>query len=313
MAKRGNSGIHCLLGVIKPAGLTSHDVVARVRKILGERRVGHAGTLDPMATGVMVLGIGQATRLLDRCSGLNKSYIARITFGEQTNTDDAEGDVIAHQAIPLELYDERVAQSAVKNLEGTQSQVPPAYSAISRNGVRAYAAARAGKPLQIEARQIVVHQAELITVHGEKENLSWDVAFNVSKGTYIRALARDLGMSLGTVAHLSQLERTSSGTVGKRMCMSLDELAQCAIPGDLPILNPATACDLSEMPLSNSDLAEVLHGKSIGFERANKDERCEYLLVNNKKVFARARFTNGMLRMASVFPDGILGVDVCHN
>ena len=145
MAKRSQSRINLLLGIDKPSGMTSHDVVARVRRALGERRVGHAGTLDPMATGVMVLGVGQATRLLGLITLDTKSYIAEITFGTETDTDDVEGRVVREASARPELFDSAFASKAVTDVIGVQEQVPPAYSAISVNGVRSYKRARSGE------------------------------------------------------------------------------------------------------------------------------------------------------------------------
>ena len=152
MVKRIPSDINLLFAVDKPLGCTSHDVVSRVRRALGVRRVGHAGTLDPLATGVMVLGVGQATRLLGMLTLDRKSYIASISFGSETNTDDAEGEVTSVGPVALELKDEAYARQVLASFVGPQMQVPPAFSAISVNGVRAYKRARAGESVELPAR-----------------------------------------------------------------------------------------------------------------------------------------------------------------
>ena len=174
--------------------MTSHDVVNRVRRITGERRVGHAGTLDPMATGVLVVLVGPATRLAPYLTSAEKTYEARIAFGAETDTDDAEGRVTLTAAVPDEVCDPFAAAAMVASLVGVHEQIPPAYSAIKRGGVVAYEAARKGEALELEPRTVEVASAELLGVQVDPP--AWDVAFAVSKGTYIRALARDLGRAV---------------------------------------------------------------------------------------------------------------------
>ena len=222
MAKRQVSRINCLLGIDKPQGMTSHDVVARVRRALGERRVGHAGTLDPMATGVMVVGIGQATRLLGLLTLDTKAYVAEISFGAETNTDDLEGTVTREAAVPAEVGDADFAREVLAGMHGVQDQVPPAFSAISVEGVRSYRRARAGEEVALPPRRIEVIDALLLGVGAGPRGPVWTVAFTVSKGTYIRALARDLGRRVGSAAHLTALRRTASGSIGLGQCLALD-------------------------------------------------------------------------------------------
>ena len=183
MARRTPSQLNMLLAVDKPVGCTSHDVVSQCRRALHERRVGHAGTLDPMASGVMVVGVGQATRLLGMLTLDTKSYVADISFGVETNTDDAEGEPIA-----ADLRDPAYARERLCAMLGPQMQVPPAFSAISVNGVRAYKAAREGNAVELPPRPVEVYSADLIAVSGEGDACVWTAAFSVSKGTYIRAL-----------------------------------------------------------------------------------------------------------------------------
>ena len=219
--RRGPSALNALVAVNKPLGLSSHDVVNRVRRAVGEKRVGHAGTLDPAASGVLVIGIGQATKLLGMLTLDRKAYVAQVEFGSATDTDDAEGEVIRTAPVPHELSDPAFAAEALHGLLGEQEQVPPAYSAISVNGRRAYALARDGKQVELAARHVTVHAAELVSVEsGEK--CVWTCAFDVSKGTYVRSLARDLGERLGTCAHLRGLVRTQAGGVCLGDCVDLD-------------------------------------------------------------------------------------------
>lgn len=225
MARRTPSQLNMLLAVDKPVGCTSHDVVSQCRRALHERRVGHAGTLDPMASGVMVVGVGQATRLLGMLTLDTKSYVADISFGAETNTDDAEGEAVRTVAVANELRDPAYAREHLAAMLGPQMQVPPAFSAISVNGVRAYKSAREGNAVDLPPRPVEVYAADLIAVGGEGDTCVWTVAFSVSKGTYIRALARDLGRACESAAHISALRRTASGVVSIGACHAVEELS----------------------------------------------------------------------------------------
>ena len=194
-----------LVVVDKPAGWTSHDVVARVRRLAGTRRVGHAGTLDPMATGVLVLGVEKATRLLGHLTLHDKRYDATVAFGTTTTTDDAEGEVVASCDV-AGLTEARV-RAAAEALTGEIEQVPPGVSAISVDGVRSYARVRRGESVSLPARRVTVHAFEVLSFSGD----SAEVRVHCSSGTYVRALARDLGTALGVGAHLTALRRTASG------------------------------------------------------------------------------------------------------
>ena len=226
--KRGASGINALIAIDKPLGLTSHDVVSRVRRAFGEKRVGHAGTLDPNASGVLVVGIGLATKLLGLLTLDRKGYVADISFGTRTSTDDADGQVVATASVPEELRDAEFAQDACRQLIGTIDQLPPAVSAISVEGKRAYQLVREGKTPELAARRVHIYDATFLAVHtpSADEAPIWTVAFDVSKGTYIRSIARDLGQELGTEAHISGLRRTFSGPITLGSCVSLEELEQ---------------------------------------------------------------------------------------
>jgi tRNA pseudouridine55 synthase len=191
-----------LLVVDKPAGWTSHDVVGRARRICGTRKVGHAGTLDPMATGVLVLGIGRATRLLTFLVGCDKEYTATIRLGQGTVTDDAEGEVTA--STPADAVTDDRLRAAVAVLTGDISQVPSAVSAIKIKGERSYHRVRAGEDVDLPARPVTVSRFEVLATHpaqaGGTPVLDVDVVVEVSSGTYVRALARDLGAALGVGA-----------------------------------------------------------------------------------------------------------------
>ncbi|QKF07030.1 tRNA pseudouridine(55) synthase TruB [Berryella wangjianweii] len=223
--RRGESGFSLLLAVDKPQGMSSHDVVNRVRRVFGERRVGHAGTLDPLATGVLPLCVGPATRLEHFLVGHDKVYQAELRFGWETSTDDAEGEPTRRAPVPAHLADPACAHEVLAKLVGEQLQRPPAYAAIKVNGRAAYARARAGEDVVLDARPIVVHAAELIDAQRDEEgDVRWRVRFAVSKGTYIRSLARDAGRLAGSAAHLSGLRRLAAGAVSIDDCVTLDQL-----------------------------------------------------------------------------------------
>ena len=259
---RTPSALSALIAVDKPAGLTSHDVVSRVRRALGERRVGHAGTLDPAATGVLVVGIGQATRLLGLLTLDRKGYRATFSLGSETTTDDAEGEVTATAEVPDELLEPESAAAELARIEGEQDQVPPRFSAVSVGGRRAYDAARAGDELELAPRRVTVHGARL--AHVEREARAWVVDLDVSKGTYVRSIARDLGRDLGCRAHVSALRRVFSGPVTLADCVTLDELAA----GGMALvreraLDPAATLGLPVRDLALEEIADVSCGRRI--------------------------------------------------
>jgi tRNA pseudouridine55 synthase len=212
-----------LVVVDKQAGMTSHDVVARVRRLAGTRKVGHAGTLDPMATGVLVLGLNRATRLLGHLTLTDKRYAATIRLGVSTTTDDAEGEVIA-TAPTGALTDEAVRQ-ALEAFVGEIDQVPSAVSAIKIAGKRAYARVRDGEVVELPARRVTVHSLEVVSTSlGDAAEV--DIEVHCSSGTYIRAIARDLGEALDVGGHLTALRRTAVGPFGIDSARTLDELAE---------------------------------------------------------------------------------------
>ena len=226
--KRGESGLNLVIGVAKPVGMTSHDVVSRVRHILGEKRVGHTGTLDPLASGVLPVCVGSAARLNPYLTAEDKRYEVAVAFGAATDTDDAQGQVIRTGAVSARLYDEGFARQFVAGLVGRSRQLPPVYSAIKVNGKKACDEARKGNVISIEPRDIEVYGAQLLGIDddGGEGGLRWHVAFHVSKGTYIRALVRDMGNALGCPAHVAALERTASGALELADCLSLEALEQ---------------------------------------------------------------------------------------
>ena len=314
--KRSASGINCLLAIDKPLGLSSHDVVGRVRRILGERRVGHAGTLDPDASGVLVVGVGQATRLLGMLTLDDKRYDARIAFGCETTTDDAEGEVVREADVPARLGEPAVAQAVVASLVGTSEQVPPAYSAISVDGRRAYDRARSGEEVELPARTVTVHEAQLTGVE-TGERLVWDCSFHVSKGTYIRSIARDLGRSMGTAAHLCGLRRSASGPIGLDSCVTLEELERAGAAGVMGCaLDPAKALGLATHELSDYELEASAVGRRFGCRSVMDPDGAErqpqegerISLVRDGRLMGVWELRDGRMACVANFPEGIGGV-----
>ncbi|BBY16554.1 tRNA pseudouridine(55) synthase TruB [Mycolicibacterium litorale] len=210
--------------VDKPAGMTSHDVVGRCRRIFGTRKVGHAGTLDPMATGVLVVGIDRATKLLGLITATDKSYAATIRLGQTTTTEDAEGETV--ETAPTDgITDEQIGR-AVAALRGEIDQIPSAVSAIKVGGQRAYKLAREGQTVELAARRVRIDRFDVLEIRRAGAYVDVDVAVDCSSGTYIRALARDVGATLGVGGHLTALRRTRVGRFGLAEAYSLDALAE---------------------------------------------------------------------------------------
>lgn len=227
-----------LIIVDKPAGLTSHDVVARIRRLARTRRVGHGGTLDPMATGVLVIGVGRATRLLTYVIGARKGYAATIRLGQATVTDDAEGEITA--SVPADGVTDEAIRTGLAALTGEIAQVPSAVSAIKVNGQRAYARVRAGEEVALAARPVTVYRLDLLAVRRAPGLVDLDVDVECSSGTYIRALARDLGTALGVGGHLTALRRTYVGGFRLEEAHTLDELAERDDPVAMTLAQAAT-------------------------------------------------------------------------
>jgi len=247
-----------LVIVDKPGGLTSHDVVARIRRLAGTRRVGHAGTLDPMATGVLVVGVEKATRLLGHLALTVKEYQATIRLGAATSTDDAEGEVVS-SASAAEVTPSALA-AAVADLTGEIQQVPPGVSAIKVNGQRAYKLTRAGAAPTLAARPVTVYSFTVTASAASSQFLDVDAVIRCSSGTYIRALARDLGAALGTGGHLTALRRTQVGPYQISSARTLDELSQ---HWSLTPLDTAAAAAFPRRDLSEDEARRLAHGQRL--------------------------------------------------
>ncbi|MGY4652024.1 tRNA pseudouridine55 synthase [Mycobacterium sp. URHB0021] len=252
-----------LVVVDKPRGMTSHDVVGRCRRIFGTRKVGHAGTLDPMATGVLIVGIDRATKILGQLTATDKSYDATMRLGQATSTDDAEGEVL--RTVPAQHIDGNQIHGAVAALRGDIDQIPSAISAVKIGGKRAYLLAREGQPVELAPRRVHIERFDVLAIRRQPEGLHGfvdvDVAVDCSSGTYIRALARDIGSALKVGGHLTALRRTRVGRVGLAEARSLDELA------DLPRLSYSLdeAC-LQSFPhrdLTADEVEHTRHGRPL--------------------------------------------------
>jgi tRNA pseudouridine55 synthase len=308
-AKRGQTDLSGVLLVDKPAGMTSHDVVDHVRRATGERRVGHAGTLDPMATGLLLILVGPATRLAPYFTAAEKSYDARIAFGFETDTDDADGRPAVRALVPDEVCDPFFAAGTVASLVGTHEQIPPAYSAIKRGGKVAYEAARAGEALELEPRTIEVTAARLLGVECEPEP-AWDVELGVSKGTYIRALARDLGRALDTAAHLSALRRTRSGSAHVAHACTLDAIASVEDPASL-FVDPVAALGLATVELNSEDALRVGHGSAldaVGCDAMDSEPSQNLAITHQGVLLGVYARTQEQLKARVVIPGGVGGV-----
>lgn len=270
-----------ILLVDKPAGITSHDVVSRARKALGTRKIGHAGTLDPMATGLLVLGVEAATRLLTFVVGADKTYTATIRLGESTDSDDADGQTTSRaDAAALAAVDDDAIVRGVAALTGAISQVPSRVSAIKVDGRRAYDLARAGVEVDLAPRQVEVTRFDVRGVRRADDRIDLDVVVDCSSGTYIRALARDLGAALGVGGHLTVLRRERVGPFAVSDAAGTDALTADRM------ISPAVAATavLGAIAVSAEEARDLRHGKRLSG--------------------ARDRITGA--RAAAVDPDGVL-------
>jgi tRNA pseudouridine55 synthase len=247
-----------LVVVDKPGGITSHDVVARVRRLAGTRKVGHAGTLDPMATGVLVLGVERATRLLGHLMLTEKAYDATVRLGAATTTDDAQGEVVA-TASTSGLEDATI-RAAAATFVGTLQQVPSAVSAVKVDGRRAYARVRSGETLELEPRTVTVHELVVHEVRAGRDVHDLDISVRCSSGTYIRAIARDLGRALGVGGHLTALRRTAVGPFTLELARTLDELADHFEP--VPLADAARA-SFPWVELTVEQATDVRFGRAL--------------------------------------------------
>ncbi|MGH7517231.1 MAG: tRNA pseudouridine(55) synthase TruB [Gemmatimonadales bacterium] len=273
----------------KPPGPTSHDVVQRVRRTFGVKAVGHTGTLDPFASGLLVLLVGRATRVARFLDGLRKTYLAVARLGIRTATDDRTGAALGEPADPSALRPEAV-QAAVEALVGSHAQRPPAYSAKQVEGVRSYRRARRGETVELPEVRVTVHAAVLLELAGERVTFR----VTVSTGTYVRALARDLGERLGVGAHLAELRREAIGALHVGQALPLERLGP-----DTPLLPLARVLEhLPSLALTDEELADVRHGRALKGRRPGGEAGggAHLALLAHDDVVAIARDDGELLR-----------------
>ena len=330
---KGFSGVAL---IDKPEGWTSHDVVGRSRRVFGTRKVGHAGTLDPMATGLLLLGVGKATRLLTYLVGLDKTYTATIRLGEATLTDDREGEVTAtadpvaitrlRDAVAEEAAVPSVIAAAIAGLTGDIQQVPSQVSAIKVDGQRSYHRVRSGESVELQARPVSVHRFDVhdIWVGDQQPVIDLTVTVECSSGTYVRALARDVGEALGVGGHLTALRRTRVGP------LTVDRAAR--VPGEawdrkrredtgrerrdqdapaepelLPVESLLSAGEIARqvmpsMVLTEAQVRDVRHGKRIGVE-GERDRDTVAALAPSGELIAVVRVRDGVAKVLTGFPE----------
>jgi tRNA pseudouridine55 synthase len=248
-----------LVVVDKPAGITSHDVVGRCRRIFGTRKVGHAGTLDPMATGVLVVGIERATKILGLLTATDKSYAATIRLGQTTSTEDAEGDVL--QTVSVDGVTEAQIRDAAAALTGEIEQVPSAVSAVKVGGKRAYLLVREGQAVVLTPRNVRIGRFDVLALRRRDSLVDVDVEVDCSSGTYIRALARDVGAALRVGGHLTALRRTRVGGFGLEQARTLDELADG--PRLSYTLDEACLQSFPRRDLTDDEAEDTRHGRPL--------------------------------------------------
>ena len=280
------------LNIYKPKGITSHDVVSRLRRVTKIKQIGHTGTLDPFATGVLPICIGKSTRLIEYLED-DKEYLATVQFGKNTDTYDLDGEVVA-------TFDKKVSEvevrEALKSFEGEISQMPPIYSAIKVNGKKLYDYARAGETVEIKPRTVFISKIELKEFDETSQVAKILVA--CSKGTYIRSIAYDLGQNLGCGAYLSALERTKAGRFLVENTIKLDDLTE----KDLVckhLVNPLDMLNYPTLELSDSDKQRVSHGMSIT-NRGFNDSDIVFLLKSGK-IYAIGKVEQDKVLVKKVF------------
>jgi len=283
-----------ILLVDKPGGVTSHDVVSRARRALGTRKVGHAGTLDPMATGLLLLGVDSSTRLLTYLVGLGKRYTATIRLGQSSTTDDAEGELSA----PVDATGLTRAQldTGIAALTGEIAQVPSTFSAIKVDGRRSYDRARSGEEVALAPRTVTVSRFEVLAERRDAPFLDLDVVVECSSGTYIRALARDLGAALGVGGHLTALRRTDVGPFSVEDAVPADAIAPEAVrdaAGVAEQLFPAVR-------LTGEQVAELTQGKKVRVEAA--DAGVVAALAASGRLVGLVSIKDGVARVLVNFP-----------
>ena len=262
-----------IINLKKEAGMTSHDAVFKLRKILGTKKIGHGGTLDPDVVGVLPIAVGKATRMVEFMQDEGKVYEGEITLGYSTTTEDASGEVVAETPV-LSHLDEKLVDEAIASLTGPITQIPPMYSAVKVNGRKLYEYARAGQEVERPERQVTIYQFERTSPISYEDHLaSFTFRVKCSKGTYIRTLSVDLGEKLGYAAHMSHLTRTSAAGLQLEDALTLEEIAEKVEAGQLDFLHPLEigTGDLVKVLLTPEEATEVRFGRFIELEQSDKE------------------------------------------
>ncbi len=289
-SKQRDSGATGCLVIDKPAGCTSHDVVDRVRRALDTRKVGHAGTLDPDATGVLVLGVGAGTKLLQFVSGADKSYVGDVVFGVETSTLDAAGEITATHDMVLEPD---AVSSAAATFVGDIEQIPPMVSAVKVDGKRLHELAREGKEIEREPRPVTVHRYEVVPTD---DPLIYRAVVECGSGTYVRTLAADLGTALGGGAHLRDLRRTSVGSFTIDDAVPLDRFEDAPLEALTPVRSMLR--DLPSVEVDDTIAEQVRHGRSLGETPGSG----RLVIVHDDIVLAVYEAVDGELKPLKVLP-----------
>lgn len=267
-----------MLAVDKPANMSSHDVVYACRKIFPGHKVGHMGTLDPLATGILLIGVGQSTRLNQFLENLDKTYIVKMEFGKSTSTYDAEGEIISKCEVPKKINDKKFAEKYVSSLVGRHKQIPPIYSAVKINGKPAYKQARKGIDINIPERNIEIYNTKLLSV----EKNIWNIMLHVSKGTYVRSIVNDIGKDLLCGAYVSKLRRSHIASVGLENAYKLEDLDKINLE-NLAYINICDLLGFDTYELNDNELSLVLCGRKIDvFILDNKCVKNLCVIMKNK-------------------------------
>ena len=262
-----------IINLKKEEGMTSHDAVFKLRKILGTKKIGHGGTLDPDVVGVLPIAVGKATRMVEFMQDEGKVYEGEITLGYSTTTEDASGEVVAETPV-LSPLDEKLVDEAIASLTGPITQIPPMYSAVKVNGRKLYEYARAGQEVERPERQVTIYSFERTSPISYEDKLArFTFRVQCSKGTYVRTLSVDLGEKLGFAAHMSHLTRTSAAGLNLEDALTLEEVAEKVQAGDFDFLYPLEigTGDLVKVYLTSEQAAEVRFGRFIELEQTEKE------------------------------------------
>jgi tRNA pseudouridine55 synthase len=287
-----------IINVLKPPGMTSHDVIYRIRRLTGIKRCGHTGTLDPGAAGILPVCVGSATRVSEYVLDMDKSYRAELTLGTSTDTEDASGTVIEQKEIP-ELGRDSVRQ-VLQQFMGRTSQIPPMYSALRKGGVKLYELARRGETVEREPRQITVYRLELLRIINNKILFEADC----SRGTYIRTLCADIASQLGTCGHMSFLLRVAVGPFRMHNCFTLEELARLGEEGSLDkALLPSDTALLHypSVTVTPAKAEAIMHGRAIEYSPDNATGLPIRVYRADGEMIAIARASEGKLLPKKVF------------